>query len=91
MSYAEPGLHSDVYVWSDGEVIYCDALGKRFETTSRQQMMEHLWLHRRRGHKVPDEALDRLYAELMGIPYETAVEAELRHLRALSPQEWMDR
>jgi hypothetical protein len=88
MSYARPGEDSDVYVWSDGKTLYCE-LGdgerefpsSKFSTRSHQEMHDHLLMHRRRGESVPDAALERLWHEARGLPYETPVEAALRELR----------
>ena len=79
MSYCRPGeLGSDVYVYTDGEQIHCDSEGKRYSTSSHQEMIDHLRMHVRRGHHVPRKAFDRLEAERDGLPYETDVERALR-------------
>lgn len=86
MSYAEPGPNSDVYVWSDGRTLHCEMPGpsnrpRTFTCVHADDMWEHLRSHLRRGDKVPHTALDRLWHEARGLPYETDVEAALRELR----------
>lgn len=83
MSYARPGEGSDVYVWGDGKLLHCEAEGKTYTTTSHEEMWEHLRMHRRRGHTVPEKALDRLWCEARGFPYETDVQAAMRTLKEM--------
>lgn len=92
MSYAEPSPWSDVYVYGtsgwpygadDKPVIVCESSGKSFVAKSAQEMWDHLRMHQRKGDKVPDKALERLWHEAKGLPYETDVERELRVLKGL--------
>lgn len=84
MSYAQIGEDSDVYVWSNGDDLFCESEGKTFVCGQPRLMIEHLEMHKRRGHKVPDKALERLWHEHWGLPYETDVERSLKALRGLS-------
>jgi hypothetical protein len=81
MSYADPGNgDSDVYVWSDGQLLHCDGcplfgdVAYVTEATSQGQMAEHLRAHVAAGHAVPDAALARLDSEAAGVPVQTRVE-----------------
>ncbi len=75
---------SDVYVYAstEGGIVCCACLmgggTKRFET--QQEVIDHLMVHRARGHNVPEYALFRLRAERDGIPYETDVQAAIKSL-----------
>jgi predicted small metal-binding protein len=69
MAYARFGSHGDVYVHEDVRGFLCcmrcnfsDARETR--TKSRGEMIEHLEAHRRAGHKVPDDAIEELRAEI---------------------------
>ena len=84
MAYCRPGEGSDVYVYRTGDVLTCHAEGKAFTTTDEQSMIDHLMLHRRRGQKVPERTLERLWHEARGLPYETDVEAALKEARGLT-------
>lgn len=83
MSYARVGEYgSDVYVYRKSpHLIVCHYGPHTFEASSEQEMLEHLHLHRRRGHSVPDRAFDRLICERDGIPYETDVEFAMREMQ----------
>lgn len=84
MSYCREGeFESDVYVYrqsTEPTVIICHYGSHTFTAHSEEEMIEHLMLHRRRGHMVPERAFDRLYSELNGIPYLTDVEIALRQI-----------
>lgn len=81
MSYARPGEGSDVYVYATGPILHCHYGNQLYETESHQEMHDHLMLHRSRGHAVPERALERLWCEARGLPFESDVEASLRALR----------
>lgn len=81
MSYAEPNPWSDVYVWRDGERLHCEAEGRKYTCETEREMYQHLRMHVRKGDKVPDKALERLWHEMNGLPYETDIERVLRALR----------
>lgn len=83
MSYAEPSPWSDVYVWRNGKVLHCEALGKTYTATEAQSMYDHLRMHQRKGDRVPDAALERLWHEARGLPYRTDVERSLKALKSL--------
>lgn len=68
---------SDVYVWGDGAYIYCSScrimpmvpFGDHmwypdFKTTSRLEMLTHLYQHRQRRSAVPFHATRRLKREI---------------------------
>ena len=69
VSYARFAPSSDVYVFETGEHggrwCCCDCwISPRSVTfDSRAEIVEHLLLHRQKGWKVPQEALDRLESE----------------------------
>jgi len=69
MIYARFGADSDVYVFSDGESIYCyggnhDKQGP-YEVLAKNpaRMAGHLVSHRAAGDKVPESAIERLSRE----------------------------
>lgn len=70
MAYARHGEDSDVYVFSDGEMLHCmdcsESAGLTFRTPSRQLMLEHLVQHIADGDLVPGHALERLANEIQG-------------------------
>jgi hypothetical protein len=79
MSYCRVGEGSDVYVikhvggyWA----CYCERDDNR--QFSPDGMIDHLLLHRMRGDRVPQRALERLASEREGRPYETDVQRALR-------------
>lgn len=39
----------------------------RFFCQTRQEMLDHLLEHRRRGHKVPERAIERLKEEIISV------------------------
>lgn len=78
MSYANTDT---LYVWSDGKTLYCESDGKEFTCTSPQEMWDHLRTHQRKGDYVPRDALERLWHEARGLPYETDVERSLKALK----------
>jgi hypothetical protein len=73
MSYARWGEDSDVYAYDAGSVLVCcwcrllrhDDNGPEpdFECNTPLGMIKHLKEHKALGHKVPDEALERLEKE----------------------------
>ena len=82
MSYCRTGEDSDIYVYRKRpNLLVCHSETGSFEASTEQEMIEHLLLHRRRGQRVPERALDRLKAERDGIPYETDVERALREMK----------
>jgi len=68
MAFARFGLRSDVYVYEDTRggftCEWCSILGKKaakqFRTGTAAEMVAHLLVHRERGDKVPEDALDEL-------------------------------
>lgn len=85
MSYAEPGEGSDVFVYrTSPKTIVCNwANRESYEAKSEIEMIEHLYSHRRRGHLVPERALEHLWAEHYHRPYETDVQRSLRALKGI--------
>lgn len=68
MSYCRMGEDSDVYIIYNIQGYYeCVAckLGDKTHYTCDipQDMLDHLLVHNRAGHKVPDRAIDRLVGE----------------------------
>ena len=71
MAYARFGAHSEVYVYEDARGFLCCmrcvlSEARETQTKSRSEMVKHLEAHRRAGQKVPDDAMERLKAEIEG-------------------------
>lgn len=68
MAYARWGPDSDVYVYSDGERWLCHCGNDMGDPScvlkSLEQLLYHLQEHRHRGHKVPQDAIDRVEREI---------------------------
>lgn len=69
MAYARFSPDSDVYVYEDGRGFLCCMrcqLGEtdQTRTKSRSEMIKHLEAHRGAGEKVPEDALEKLRAEI---------------------------
>jgi len=59
---------SDVYVFPSGQGIECCGckLQQNYTAGTPEEMIAHLALHRRAGHYVPPEAINRLWHEIPG-------------------------
>ena len=67
MAYARYSRDSDVYVYEDvggGFTCHCAPKGEpAFNCARPEEMVAHLREHRRRGDRVPEEAIAELLAE----------------------------
>ena len=67
MAFARFGRDSDVYVYEDISGGFacerCPAVGQQFRCETAAEMVAHLFQHRVRGQKVPDDAIEQLKAE----------------------------
>jgi hypothetical protein len=65
VAYARFTVDSDVYVYGDSRGGYtcerCPRIGETFRCTIAAEMVTHLLKeHRAKGHRVPDDAIERL-------------------------------
>lgn len=71
MAYCQPGFDSDFYVWTDGDFIWCSGCSLSndgdFAAADADGMLDHLQLHIKAGHQVPERAIVRLLREVAGI------------------------
>jgi hypothetical protein len=71
MAYARFARDSDVYVYeADGEFLCmrCDlSNGREMRTALRSKMLEHLQSHQRARHKVPEDTIEQLQAEIASV------------------------
>jgi hypothetical protein len=87
MSYCRWGEGSDFYLFRGGGELHLIGPGptgpvQRVDdsTDGRVLMRDVLLHHRHLGHEVRQDALDRLQAEIDGVPFETDVERAVREL-----------
>jgi len=73
---------SDVQVFESNELLVCSgcsiSIRDRYATYDREHMLMHLFMHRKTGDTVPQDTIERLRAEILGTPYETAAQRPVR-------------
>lgn len=93
MSYArffEAG--SDVHVYASNERLICSGCRissrARYETYNQEHMLLHLFMHRYVGDTVPQKAIGRLRAEILGLPYPTDVQRTVPRQQVRVHHDW---